>query len=641
MANLWSTIQNNLNFFRVHVLFFTFTPLIFSGIFYAANGEIHISYIDALFNCASAAFVCGLASVDLSSLTGFQQGLLFFQACIGSPVVVSWVMVYMRRRYFAKRFEHIVEAEIAKRKALAEQQGDRPPGATDSHGKDEKGRGGDGDGKKKPGIFNRKTLRNLRTDMIRRMDDAPRPIDPNGWITQPQSPEPEYTEPEVNEKANGIKGIATPVATDDSAANSSSSAAPILARTSTIQPSNTRSGVPLGHTLTVEFKTPDREFRGRRPSYIDNGLSTRSRSDTGSRRYSTSMDVVHDDRDFVPPGGVPLTRRTTTMHTARSQRSVPAHSAINRGYGGFPHPHVLLLRLVKRFFPSVERRFLRTVTLPRTQTFMNAPSQGPSGSVNAEGGKTVQYISFDAIVGRNSKFHLLTEEHLQELGGVEYRALTALLWIVGGYHFCVQLMAFTVIAPYISLHRWRSTFEPPNLHRYVPPPWFAAFQVVSAYTNAGMSLVDQSMVPFQKAYPMVLVMALLILAGNTAFSSVLTLRKKSWIITKLVPYRSRINETLHFLLDHPRRCFIYLFPSHQTWFLLTVLVMLNGTDWFFFLVLDIGNSTFATVPLGVRFIIGLLQATCVRAAGFATVTLSSLAPAVQALYVMMMYISIL
>jgi len=48
---------------------------------------------------------------------------------------------------------------------------------------------------------------------------------------------------------------------------------------------------------------------------------------------------------------------------------------------------------------------------------------------------------------------------------------------------------------------------------------FSLFQVVSAYTNTGMSLVDQSMVPFQQAYPMIIFMILLILAGNTAFVS--------------------------------------------------------------------------------------------------------------------------
>jgi hypothetical protein len=30
--------------------------------------------------------VCGLASVDLSSLTGWQQAIIFIQMCIGNPV---------------------------------------------------------------------------------------------------------------------------------------------------------------------------------------------------------------------------------------------------------------------------------------------------------------------------------------------------------------------------------------------------------------------------------------------------------------------------------------------------------------------------------------------------------------------------
>ena len=100
------------------------------------------------------------------------------------------------------------------------------------------------------------------------------------------------------------------------------------------------------------------------------------------------------------------------------------------------------------------------------------------------------------------------------------------------------------------------------------------------------------------------------------------------------------------MLDHPRRCFIYLFPSHQTWFLVTVLVILkyigfptvsfgiltyylSGTDWFFFMVLDIGNPAIDYIPLGIRFIVGLLQAVAVRAAGFGLVALAALAPAVK------------
>ena len=35
-------VKREANFYRVHLLFFTFAPLILSGIFYAANGQYHI-----------------------------------------------------------------------------------------------------------------------------------------------------------------------------------------------------------------------------------------------------------------------------------------------------------------------------------------------------------------------------------------------------------------------------------------------------------------------------------------------------------------------------------------------------------------------------------------------------------------------
>jgi Trk-type K+ transport system membrane component len=59
------------------------------------------------------------------------------------------------------------------------------------------------------------------------------------------------------------------------------------------------------------------------------------------------------------------------------------------------------------------------------------------------------------------------------------------------------------------------------------------------------------------------------------------------------------------------------------------LSLFSVTDWFFFLVLDIGNPAIDYIPLGVRFIIGLLQAVAVRAAGFGLVALAALAPAVK------------
>jgi len=319
--------------------------------------------------------------------------------------------------------------------------------------------------------------------------------------------------------------------------------------------------------------------------------------------------------------------RTETMRTFRSTGRRETHA----NFGGFPGLREIISQLLRRFLPGVHQRLTRTVTMPRATTI--TAMRG-----NTERARAVPYVSFDAVVGHNSSFVSLTEEQLEELGGVEFRALNALLWIVGIYHVCVQLLAFTIIAPYMSSNKWKNDFLPPQLERPVTPAWFSLFQVVSAYTNAGMSLVDQSMVPFQRAYPMIFTMIFVILAGNTAFP--IFLRFSIWVTTKLVPKKSQLSETLHFLLDHPRRCFIYLFPSHQTWFLLTILIILNTTDWVCFLVLDLGNQTIESIPVGVRVIDGLFQSAAVRAAGFAIVSLSALAPAVQVLYVIMMYISI-
>ena len=86
-----------------------------------------------------------------------------------------------------------------------------------------------------------------------------------------------------------------------------------------------------------------------------------------------------------------------------------------------------------------------------------------------------------------------------------------------------------------------------------------------------------------------MILLVLIAAGNTAFPIFLRLvmyvhysshrrllahavSMRSWTMSKI----SRSNrDTLQFLLDHPRRCYIYLFPSRQTWYLLFVLVLLK------------------------------------------------------------------
>jgi hypothetical protein len=52
----------------------------------------------------------GLNTVNLSSLSTFQQFLLFLHMICGNQIVVSGIVVYIRKRAFEKRFK-IVEKQ--------------------------------------------------------------------------------------------------------------------------------------------------------------------------------------------------------------------------------------------------------------------------------------------------------------------------------------------------------------------------------------------------------------------------------------------------------------------------------------------------------------------------------------------------
>lgn len=190
----------------------------------------------------------------------------------------------------------------------------------------------------------------------------------------------------------------------------------------------------------------------------------------------------------------------------------------------------------------------------------------------------------------------------------------------------------------MTLPRWKSILLPPEQHRKINAIWFSAFQVIGAWANTGMSLVDQNMVPFRTAYPMIAVLVVCVLAGNTAYP--IFIRFLVWVLGKAFPEDCRTKEALHFLLDHPRRCFISMFPSNQTWLLFGIQLIIYVIAWMFDLILNIGNPAIAMISVGVRVINAVLQAAAVRSAGFQSVPVASFVPAVQLLYVILMYIAI-
>ncbi|KAF1811340.1 TrkH-domain-containing protein, partial [Eremomyces bilateralis CBS 781.70] len=275
--------------------------------------------------------------------------------------------------------------------------------------------------------------------------------------------------------------------------------------------------------------------------------------------------------------------------------------------------------------------------LRSTQNLAATLQPSEPAPVGVEGAlQRTQSRTFDsARRGRNHSFFGLSDLDKKKLGGCEYRALKFLGFVVPLYSLLWQLLSA------LALGAWMAQHKPDVARRNgINPWWLGAFNAVSAFNNSGMSLLDLNMVPFQYSIYVVITMGLLILVGNTAYPIVL--RLFIWMISKIAPDRPEWDTdygTLRFLLDHPRRCYTYLFPSTHTWWLLLSLVVLNTIDCVGFIVLNIGNKEITSVPPGIEFLSALFQAIAVRQGGFSIVSISASRASLQVLYLFMMYIN--
>jgi hypothetical protein len=210
-------------------------------------------------------------------------------------------------------------------------------------------------------------------------------------------------------------------------------------------------------------------------------------------------------------------------------------------------------------------------------------------------------------VGPNAQFYNLSTAERERLGGCEYQALKILALVVPLYAFLWQVLGAMGIGAWIA----KNSPEVATSNG-VNPWWAGIFYTISAFNNNGMSLIDLNMIPFQQAYYILITMGLLILAGNTAYP--LFLRLIFWTTWKSLKLLTKedafcdTKSTLEFILKYPRRVYTNLFPSRLTWWLFFMVILLNGTDWVLFEVLNIGNPSIEKIPLGPRIIDGLFQA---------------------------------
>lgn len=246
------------------------------------------------------------------------------------------------------------------------------------------------------------------------------------------------------------------------------------------------------------------------------------------------------------------------------------------------------------------------------------------------------YLSWTPTIGRNSNFVTFSEEQKKELGGVEYQAMKLLSWLLILYYLGFHLIAMIF---YLAFILTKDYYAGVVRSSGVSPTWWAFFTSQSAFNDLGYTLTPNSMVSFQQNAYIAIVSSFFIVIGNTGFP--IFLRLIIWVLNKFARPLTLFKDSLTFLLLHPRRCFTLLFPSGPTWWLFTVLLIMNLTDWMLFLALDFNAAELASIPKGYRVVDGLFQSFSTRTAGFAIVDLASLHPAIKVSYMVMMYISVL
>lgn len=144
--------------------------------------------------------------------------------------------------------------------------------------------------------------------------------------------------------------------------------------------------------------------------------------------------------------------------------------------------------------------------------------------------------------------------------------------------------------------------------------------------------------PFRDNWLVLIVSGAAIAAGNTFYP--IFLRFYVWTISKCLSKTSENHHALAFLLHHPRRCYLWLFDRKTTWVLMATQVSLILGEWFLFEVLNIRQTAVWALPAGTRWMDGLYASFGTRSSGLYVIQISSIAPALQVIYLVVMYLSV-
>lgn len=311
-----------------------------------------MSYTDSLFLVVSAMTLAGLNTVNLSEVNTFQQFILFLLIMLGSAILVSIVVVHIRRKAFERRFEYIIEhnrgrGKVMRRFSFSRSRTREAPGE------------------------NRAAIR--------------------GTAIKAEDPPEEALDEKAKAKVEGKMDGGLNVLPD-----SRKGAADQLEITTN---EGNQNGASQEAASTEEQKS--QESSAEKPLVINTGVSKRI---TFASASSPNRQHVHSplfSMQGVGARGDILNHPKRSLSGSSDRMIASRHESVNH----------------------------------------NAHPLGAAGFLSS------------VLIGRNSQFSGLTVAEREKLGGVEYKAVTILEWVVPLYFILWQLLGCIGLGAYVANNR--------------------------------------------------------------------------------------------------------------------------------------------------------------------------------------------
>ncbi|EPX75241.1 potassium ion transporter Trk1 [Schizosaccharomyces octosporus yFS286] len=650
-------IVPNFGFLAIHYSYIIVLVIISSVLLF--TGGAKISYTDALFLASSSVTQTGLNTVNLVDLTTWQQFVIFFFPIVSVPIWMHGAISFVRLYWFRRKFRYVIKQNRtrryqrnARRKQLKQEK------------KNEE-----------QGVRGRKIQVLLPHQGSDEPDEVPTFSNPD--ITSTEYPQDHLFSSAVPISPKAVpKELETDARTTLSIQELSDIDLEDPETNLTMNPSNFPS---KNSDQDEEIEMDDLHPRLRRQNSVitaflntnDDVRETQSYSEKGTAPFPLSYCLSDTNllnlQDTPVDSSLPTSnnKASVTIYEPNKNKYLTSVSSKSKNNSeedvhiAFTNLHKPTLerkrqedlKEKKKFFqkkPSRLRRMSaplrwtkslnvnpRSLTLERVLSSAFGKRREGSISSSRSTVMSLPYLSYNPTVDRNSAFVALSREQRDELGGIEYRALKCVCTVVSIYFLLANIFVFVIFIVFsYTAHGSYTIIDSFDLKR----GWWALFTSVSSFNDLGYSLIPSSFSPFNKNIFLLLISSLFIIAGNTGFP--VFLRLFIWFFYKVLPLSQEKKEAMAFLLDHPRRCFTLLFPSGSTWWLFFILLGLNAIDLILFMSLDIKNTSMVDLPRGIRVVNALFQSVCTRTAGFTSVTLSALHPAVLVSYLIMMYISV-